>query len=252
MEYFPSADVTDPTQAIGFDVDGARAVAAALGLTLEIKNTAFDALIPDLQAGRCDIVWSGLYINADRLAVADAVPYMATGHVVMVPKGNPPAHHRAHRPVRQDRRPSRAAASWRSASTRSTRSAPRRQPAINIQGYPKVADELQQIVLGRVDAVWETDSAVSDWMLRNPDQYEVAYALPQDDTYGIYYTKGSDRAGRRPRRGGPRAQGRRHAGRDRGDVPDRPGHPGRHPVGRPHPARRRPAAGAGAVPPRSW
>ena len=30
MEYFPSADVTDPAQSVGFDVDAARAVAAAL------------------------------------------------------------------------------------------------------------------------------------------------------------------------------------------------------------------------------
>ena len=67
--------------------------------------------------------------------------------------------------------------------------------AISIQGYPKVADEFQQIILGRVDAIWETDSAVSDWMLRNPDQYEVAYALPRDDTYGVYYSKGNTELG---------------------------------------------------------
>ena len=37
----------------------------------------------------------------------------------------------------------------------------------------------QQIVVGRVDAVWETDTAVSDWMLKNPGQYEVGYAMPK-------------------------------------------------------------------------
>ena len=58
-----------------------------------------------------------------------------------------------------------------------------------------MADEFQQIILGRVDAIWETDSAVSDWMLRNPDQYEVAYALPRDDTYGVYHTKGNTELG---------------------------------------------------------
>ena len=191
MEFFPSADVTDPNQAIGFDVDGARAVAAALGLTLDIKNTAFDALIPDLQAGRCDIVWSGLYINDDRLAVADAVPYMNTGHVVMVKKGNPPA-------ITQPTDLCGKTVAIQSGGLVETRinalsaeCTAAGNPAINIQGYPKVPDELQQIVLGRVDAVWETDSAISDWMLRNPDQYEVAYALPQDDTYGIYVAKGA-------------------------------------------------------------
>jgi len=56
MEYFASAGVTDPNQAVGFDVEGARAVAKAFGLTLNVRNTGFDALIPDLTAGRCDIV----------------------------------------------------------------------------------------------------------------------------------------------------------------------------------------------------
>ena len=58
-----------------------------------------------------------------------------------------------------------------------------------------MAAELQQIVLGRVNAIWETDSAVSYWMVQYPDQYEVAYALPRDDTYGIYYQKGNAQLG---------------------------------------------------------
>ena len=58
MEFFPSADVTDPNQAIGFDVDAARAVADAFGLDLEVYSSKLDTLIPDLQAKRCDIVWS--------------------------------------------------------------------------------------------------------------------------------------------------------------------------------------------------
>jgi polar amino acid transport system substrate-binding protein len=67
--------------------------------------------------------------------------------------------------------------------------------AITIQKYAKVADELQQIVVGRVDAVWETDSAVADFMLKNPDKYEVAYSFPRDDTYGVFYTKGNTSLG---------------------------------------------------------
>ena len=195
MEYFPSADVTDPSQAIGFDVDAAKAVAAKLGLAIQINNTAFDALIPDLTAGRCDIVWTGLYVSEKRLAVADAVPYMATGQVVMVPAGNPKG-------IAQPTDLCGKTVSIQSGglveqriNELSTQCTTAGSEAINIQGYPKVADELQQIVLGRVDAVWETDSSVSDWMIRNPDQYQVAYALPKDDNYGVYYTKGNTELG---------------------------------------------------------
>ena len=190
MEYFPSADVTDANQAIGFDVDAARAVATKLGLKLEIKNTGFDALIPDLTAGRCDIVWSALYVSEKRLEVADAVPYMATGQVVMVPVGNPKA-------IKAEGDLCGKTVSIQSAglveqriNAASTACTTAGKEAINIQGYAKVADELQQIVLGRVDAVWETDTAVSDFMIKNPGKYEVAYALTRDDNYGVYFGKG--------------------------------------------------------------
>lgn len=190
MEYFPSADVTDANQAIGFDVDAAKAVAAKLGLQITIRNTAFDALIPDLQAGRCDIVWSGLYVSPKRLAVADAVPYMATGQVVMVPKGNP-------KTIKAETDLCGKTVAIQSGglveqriTAASTACTTAGKDAITIAGYKLVSDEFQQIVLGRVDAVWETDTAVLNWMFQNPDKYEFAYALPRDDNYGVYFGKG--------------------------------------------------------------
>jgi polar amino acid transport system substrate-binding protein len=190
MEYFPSADVTDPNQAIGFDVDAAKAVAAKLGLKITIRNTGFDQLIPDLQAGRCDIVWSALYVSEKRLAVADAVPYMATGQVVMVPVGNPKAIKAEGDLCGKTISIQSGGLVEQRATAASTACTDAGKEAIKIQGYKLVSDELQQIVLGRVDAVWETDTAVSDWMIKNPGKYEVAYALPRDDNYGVYFGKG--------------------------------------------------------------
>ena len=194
MEFFPP-DVTDPNQAIGFDVDAAKAVADRFDLEIEIRNTAFDALIPDLQAGRCDIVWSALYVSETRLEVADAVPYMATGQVVMVAIGNSVG-------ITQEsdlcgktisiqggglvqERAEDASAACEAAGSE----------AIDIQAYETVAEELQQIVSGRVDAVWETDTAVSNFILEHPNEYQVAYALPREDNYGVYYEKGNTDVG---------------------------------------------------------
>ena len=189
MEYFASASVTDPNQAVGFDVDGARAVAQAFGLQLQIKNTGFDALIPDLTAGRCDIVWTGLFVSAKRLAVADAVPYMATGHVVMVPKGNPKNIKTLDDLCGKKVSIQTGGVVEQRVNAQSKACTDAGKAAIQISGYPKVADEFQQIVVGRVDAVWETDTAVSDWLLKNPGKYEVGYAAPKTDSYGIYFQK---------------------------------------------------------------
>ena len=195
MEFFPSADQTDPNQAVGFDVDAARAVADAFNLDLSVYSSKFDTLIPDLQAGRCDIVWSALYLSPKRLEVADGIGYMKTGHVLMVPTGNP-------KNIGGPDSLCGLTISIQSGGLVETRSADASKkctdagkPAITIQKYAKVSDELQQIVLGRVDAVWETDSAVADFMLKNPDTYDVAYSFPRDDTYAIYYTKGNKSLG---------------------------------------------------------
>lgn len=191
LEYFQSADVTDPNAAIGFDVDAAKAVAAKLGLTITIRNTGFDALIPDLTTGgRCDIVWSGLFISDARTAVADAVPYMKTGHVVMVPTGNPKGIKSATDLCGKTISIQTGGLVETVANKASADCTTAGKAAINIQGYAKVADEFQQIVLGRVDAIWETQEAVADYMTRNPGKYEVAFVASQDKTYGIYYTKG--------------------------------------------------------------
>jgi len=195
MEFFASADITDPNQATGFDVDAARAVAEKLGLTLEIRNSAFDALIPDLQAGRCDIVWSALYVSDERLQVADAVPYMATGHVILVTKGNP----KGIKTVDDLCGKTISIQSGGLVETDSKKASDdcvaKGKAAITIQGYPKVADEFQQIVLGRVDAIWETDTAVSDWLIKHPADYEVGFAFPHNKNYGVYYGKGKTDVG---------------------------------------------------------
>lgn len=191
MEYFPpGSSVTDANQSVGFDVDAARAIGNALGLQVQVRNASFDAVIPDLAAGRCDIVMSALFISEKRLAVADAVPYMATGHVIMVPLGNPKGiagpMDLCGKPVSiqsggvVETKIKQASADCTAAG----------KQAIDIHGYPKVADEFQQIALGRVDAVWEVDLGVADWQNRNPGQYQVAYSLPKTDVFGIYFQKG--------------------------------------------------------------
>ena len=189
MEYFSSASVTDPNQAVGFDVQGAKAVAKAWGVQLRIRNTGFDALIPDLTAGRCDIVWTALYVSEKRLAVADAVPYMATGQVIMVPKGNPKNIRSLDDLCGKKVSIQTGGLVEQRINDQSKSCTTAGKAAIQVAGYPKVADEFQQIVVGRVDAVWETDTAVSDWMLKNPGKYEVGYAMPKTDSYGVYFQK---------------------------------------------------------------
>ena len=187
MEFFQPSDPNTP---VGFDVESYQAVVKKFGLTEKIVNTGFDGLIPALQAGRCDIVWTALYINDTRLKVADAVPYFKSSHQVMVPAGNPKG-------IKTEMDLCGLTISIQSgglvqeASTKASDACVAAgKPKITVQGYPKVADELQQIVIGRVDAVWETDTAVADFRLKNPGKYDIAFTVAGDSKYGIYYGKG--------------------------------------------------------------
>jgi polar amino acid transport system substrate-binding protein len=197
IEYSPMEfyQPSDPNTPVGFDVESFQAVAKKLGLTAKIVSTAFDGLIPALQASRCDIVWTALYINDTRLKVADAVPYFATSQVIMVPAGNP-------KNIKSE-----ADLCGKSVSIQGGGLVQERitaasktctdggKQAIKVQAYPKVADEYQQIVIGRVDAVWEIDTSVADFRLKNPGKYDVAFTIAGNDRYGVYYGKGKTDVG---------------------------------------------------------
>jgi polar amino acid transport system substrate-binding protein len=187
MEFFK---LDAPTTPVGFDVESYQTVVKKLGLTEKIVNTGFDGLIPALQAGRCDIVWTALYINDTRTKVADAVPYFKSSHQVMVPVGNPKG-------IKSETDLCGLTISIQSgglvqeaSKAASDKCVAAGKPAIKVQGYKLVADELQQIVIGRVDAVWETDTAVADFRLKNPGKYDIAFTVAGNFTYGIYYGKG--------------------------------------------------------------
>jgi polar amino acid transport system substrate-binding protein len=187
MEFF---DPADPTKPVGFDVESYQAVVAKLGLKENIVNTGFEGLIPALQAGRCDIVWTALYINETRTKVADAVPYFKSSHQVMVPVGNPKAIASALDLCGKTISIQSGGLVQEASKAASAACVAAGQKAITVQGYAKVPDELQQLVIGRVDAVWETDTAVADFRLKNPGKYDIAFTVPGDFTYGIYYGKG--------------------------------------------------------------
>ena len=153
-----------------------------------VYGSTFQGIVPDLTAGRCDMIMSGLYINADRLQVADAVPYMTTGHVIMVPAGNPAGIAALEDLCGKTVAIQGGGLVEERINELNTQCTSDGSP-ITIQAYPDVASELQQIVLGRVDAIWETDSAVSYWMVQNPDQYEVRSGLVEDFLKAFYSTR---------------------------------------------------------------
>lgn len=86
FEMFTSAG---GTQFTGFEYDLGQAIGQELGIKVTFAQTAFDGLIPSLQAGKSDAIMAGLSVNAAREQVVTFIPYFKDGTGILVAKGNP-------------------------------------------------------------------------------------------------------------------------------------------------------------------
>jgi polar amino acid transport system substrate-binding protein len=73
----------------GFDIDLMEDLAKRVGLAFSMIGMEFKGVIPALLGNRIDAGASGLYITAERLQVADFIPYIIVGNQIVVQKGNP-------------------------------------------------------------------------------------------------------------------------------------------------------------------
>ena len=77
----------DETGAIvGIDAEVAAAIAAKLGMELEIVDMDFDALIPAVANGKIDVVLAGLTVTEERKQNVDFTASYATGVQVVIVK----------------------------------------------------------------------------------------------------------------------------------------------------------------------
>ncbi len=72
---------------VGFDVDMATEMANAMGVELELVNTAWDGIIPSLITNKFDIIMSGMTITQERnLKVNFVNPYIVVGQTILIAK----------------------------------------------------------------------------------------------------------------------------------------------------------------------
>jgi polar amino acid transport system substrate-binding protein len=71
----------------GFDIDIAKQIAQGLGVSLEIRDMGFEALIGAVKVGTIDLVIAGMSITPDRnLSVAFSDPYFKADQAIVVKK----------------------------------------------------------------------------------------------------------------------------------------------------------------------
>ncbi|MCX4097027.1 transporter substrate-binding domain-containing protein [Nocardia sp. alder85J] len=192
MEYFPEGNTTDPT---GFDSDAARALADLWKLKVTWQITAFDGLMPALQAQRCDVLWSALYISADRTKVADAAAFLHTGPGLLVRSNDT-------RIATADDLSGKTVAvqgggvNEQTLHKLSDKFTAAGKPGITVQAYPKTAETVAAVTNGKADALIETDVAVVDMVSKsNKALTAVPNVFAAETDFGVYTRKGSPLSG---------------------------------------------------------
>jgi len=83
--YMPFEMTDKKGNVVGFDMDLVAEMAKAMGVKLEIVNTAWDGIIPGLMSDKYDIIAAGMTINQERnLKVNFADPYIIVGQTVLL------------------------------------------------------------------------------------------------------------------------------------------------------------------------
>jgi polar amino acid transport system substrate-binding protein len=188
MEYFESQEAQEP---IGFDIDLVNAIGERLGVEVTHIPTDFTGLLPALDAGRCDVVASGIYLTAERLETFDAQPYYDTSIVLLTPADNTDI-------TSPDNLAGKTVAVQAGTNyveilnDLNVELQAAGQPAMDIQSYPDQTDAIQQLVVGRADATITQDTEAAFRETAQPGQFKIAYTYPDPQTFGIYFRQGSE------------------------------------------------------------
>lgn len=188
MEFYEGTDVENP---VGFDVDLTKAIAERLGVEAEFIPTEFTGLLPALQAGRCDIIASGIYLTAERLAAFDAQPYYDTSIILMTLADDDEIDS-------IDDLPGKTISVQSGTNYVNILDDLNQQfrdegkEEMNVQTYPKGTDAVQQLIVGRADVTITQDTEFAYREVTSPGQFKIAYLFPEKETFGIYFNQDAD------------------------------------------------------------
>lgn len=180
----PMAFVDQSGKEVGFDIDFANALAQKMNMKLNYQGMAFDGLIPALLANKIDVMTVFAVTEKRKKIIAYAQPILNQNIIAIVANNN------THNPSVDDLKTLRVGVQGNSSAA-----ATLDKLGIKAVSYNTLPDELNDILLGRLDAVAVESTAgrytlvtgypgklrVSDTILSSTP-LQIAPALRQADT----------------------------------------------------------------------
>ena len=186
--YPPLENLDENGDYVGFDIDVAEAVAESWGIEATFQNVAFAGILPALDSGRCDVAWSGLFLDPERTKTFSAVPFQETATVIMVAAGNPEDIHSPEDLAGKTVASQSGSNILKLAEKVSEENEATGLEPSNVQGYERFNEAINQLTVGRADAVFSQDIDAAARQESQPGEFEVAYSFPDAETFAVYYS----------------------------------------------------------------
>ena len=185
-------DPNNPSKIIGQDPDMVEAAMKCLGLKYELVGLDFGTLVPTLQAGQIQLIWSNIYYTPARAQAADFVNYATTGTAGIVKKGNPKGIKTIEDVCGKRAAPILGTVEDKGFQDASAKCVAAGKPAIEITPYPNAPATSRAIENDRAD-VSMYDVVLVDQVVRtNPDKFERAYYFRSGIKIGVAVKKGNE------------------------------------------------------------
>lgn len=168
---------------VGYDTEVAQHIAKKLGVKAEIKEAAWDGLLTGLSTGVYDIVVNGVDVTKERQKAFDMSDAYAYDRIDLVVKeGN------TNIKSFEDLKSKKSAN-----STGSTYATIAEKYGATVSNVPTLAETMQLVLNGTVDATINADTSVSDYLNTTGEKkLKVVAQLPDITEYAIPMKKGND------------------------------------------------------------
>jgi polar amino acid transport system substrate-binding protein len=185
-------DPSNPSKIIGQDPDMVEAAMKCLGLKYELVGLDFGTLVPTLQAGQIQLIWSNIYYTPARAQAADFVNYATTGTAGIVKKGNPKNIKSIEDTCGKRAAPILGTVEDKGFQDASAKCVAAGKPAIEITPYPNAPATSRAIENDRADLSMYDVVLVDQVVRSNPDKFERAYYFRSNIKVGVAVKKGNE------------------------------------------------------------
>jgi len=181
---YPPFEFVKNGEVVGFDIDVAKAITRLLGVGLSVQDVNFSGLIPALNSGRADFAMSGLTVTPERLKNVDFSVVYFQPSLSIVAKADAPIQHVASLANKK------IGAQLGSIMEEFAKEQSLQLPGITVVALGRNSDLIQELKLGRLDAVILESAQAAAFASIQPEL--VFTILPEKiPGYAIAFPKGS-------------------------------------------------------------